>query len=186
MKITRIVIAASLFLLASACDEKKPITQELCERQTNRADCESAGCTYTCGMVFVKRQPDSSRDCVARRNVGRCFAVVKFVGKDDDTNNGDIDYLIGPNDTGWMTDQNTRSSFINNENFEYLSMFRIHNKFPYMAVVLGHHSSFLDDSGFDGDPCFQYDPDGAPEIPWEGSCETDWWSEEMWDDVLAR
>ena len=34
-----------MLLFTVACDEKKKeITQELCERQTNRADCEAIGC----------------------------------------------------------------------------------------------------------------------------------------------
>ena len=186
MKTNIILIVTSYFLLNLACDEKKPITQALCESQTNRADCEAAGCTYNCGMVFVKILPDSSSDCVARRNVGRCSAVVKFVGKDDDTNNGDIDYIIGPNKTGWMTDYYTHSMVENNNIIEYKSMFKVRNPFPYTVEVLGHHLSFWDHLPDDQDPCFHYDPDGAPEVPWEGSCETDWWSEDMWDDILAR
>jgi len=176
-----------MLLFTVACDEKKKeITQEHCERQTNRADCEAAGCTYTCGMIFLKVLPDSSSDCVARRNVGRCLAVVKFVGKDDHTNNGDIDYLMGPNETGWHTDIYTRYGFENNSNYSYRSMFRLKNPFPYTVEVLGHHFSFWGGIPDDQDPCYQLDPDGAPSILWEGSCETDWWSEDLWDDVLAE
>ncbi len=186
MRTRIIIIIVSFLMLHLACEEKKPITQELCESKTNRADCEAAGCTYMCDMIFLKKLPDSSSDCVARRHVSRCFAVVKFKGNDDDTNNGDIDYLMGPNETGWMPDLNTQSRSVNNEIYEYSSMFRIRNPFPYTVKVLGHHLTFLDDSGFDTDPCFHYDPDGAPDVLWEGSCETDWWSEAMWDDILAK
>ena len=62
MKINLMVFSISLLGLNLACDEKKEITQALCEAQTTRADCDAAGCTYTCGMVFLKRLPDSSRD----------------------------------------------------------------------------------------------------------------------------
>ncbi len=181
-----IAFTISLLGLNLACDEKKEITQAFCEAQTTRADCEAAGCTYTCGMVFLKRLPNSSRDCVARRHVARCLAVVKFVGEDDSTNYGDIGYLMRPNTIGWMADYDTRSKVENNENVEYGSMFKIRNPFPYTVEVLGHHLYFWDHLPEDQDPCFEYDPDGALLIPWEGSCETDWWSPSMWDDVLQK
>ena len=75
-----LIVFTTLFLMLNlACDEKKKeITQELCERQTNRADCEAVGCTYTCGMILTEEaQPYGSKNCVARRHVGRCLAVVK-------------------------------------------------------------------------------------------------------------
>jgi len=185
MRTRIIIIATSLLLLHLACEEKKPITQELCESKTNRADCEAAGCTYTCGMVFV-RQSGSSSKCVARRRAGRCLAVVKFAVKNDDTNNGDVDYDLGPSEIGWLTDRETQNVIINNENHEYFSMFRIQNPFPFTVEVLGYHQSIWDHLPADQDPCYQYDSDGAPDIPWEGSCETDWWSQDMWDDVLTE
>lgn len=186
MRTRIIIIIVSFLMLHLACEEKKPITQELCESKTNRADCEAVGCTYMCDMVFFKKLQSSS-DCVARRHVSRCLAVVKFVGKDDNTNNGDIDYKIGPNQAGWIQDQYIRTGFVNNDNIEYWSIFKIKNPFPYTVEVLGHQRTFQSDSSFYlNDPCLMFDPDGAPDVLWEGSCETDWWSEAMWDDILAK
>jgi len=175
MKTKIIVIATTLLVLNLACDEKKPITQELCERQTNQADCESAGCTVACGMILMS---DNSNACLARRQVGRCLAVVKFVGKDDDTNNGDINHTIHRDETVWTVDSPPLNG--------YYSWFRIRNPFPYTVEVLGHRLGMMSQESFNGDPCIFYDPDGAPSVPWEGSCETDWWSEDMWDDILPE
>jgi hypothetical protein len=112
--------------------------------------------------------------------------VVKFVGKNDNTNNSDINHVIYPNEIGWIVDHYTRSAADNTAYLTYYSMFKIKNHFPYTVEVLGQHLVFPTDLPDDQDPCYMFDADGAPLILWEGSCETDWWSEAMWDDILPE
>ncbi len=178
-----ILFTSSLLLLNLACDEKKKdITQELCESQTNRADCEAAGCTYTCGMVLVETISNiSNHNCAKRRNVGRCLAVVKLIP--EESNNQDYFYSISSGNTGWLSDVVSITN-VNNTATSYSEYFKIENPHPYPLEVLGHHS-YVSYFGTAADPCSQGDPDGTL-FPWEGSCETDWWSEDIWDDVLPE
>jgi hypothetical protein len=166
MKITRIIIAASFLMFHLACEEKKPITQELCESKTNRADCEAAGCTFACGTVLVEKQ----ESCIARRNVGRCLAVKKFVR--ETVNNSENYWAVYPNQTRWFFSFQPTSG--------YSEYFRITNDHTYPVEIIGYRTNARE-----FDPCIMYDPEGDS-VPWEGSCETDWWSQDMWDDVLAK
>lgn len=175
------VIATTLLLLHLACDENKPITQELCERQTNRADCEAAGCTYTCGMVLTQFQTGETRKCLKRRKVGRCLAVVKF-NRENDVNNQDYNFTITPNTIGWFGEEVLQQD--SNNGIRYLEFFNVENTNDFTVEVLGHQS-WAHDFGLIADPCSHDDPDET-HFPWEGSCETDWWSEDMWDDVLPE
>jgi len=159
-----IFFVTSILFVNLACDEKKTITQELCERQTNRDDCEAAGCTFTCGTILVK----SRESCIARRNAGRCLAVKKFVR--ETVNNSENYWAVYPNQTRWF--------FSYQPSNDYSEYFRISNDHTYPVEIIGYHSYALE-----FDPCIMYDPNGDS-VQWEGSCETDWWSESLWDDVL--
>ena len=177
---TKIIFFATfLSILALACDEKKEITQALCESQTNRADCEAAGCTYTCGMVLVA---NTARDCQARRKIGRCLAVVKLF--DNAVNNQDYYYSVEAGQTGWFLGRIIHQTIDGIFAGSFDEYFQIKNPHHYRVEVLGHRPYVMiwEDTV---DPCTMYDPDGTL-FPWEGSCETDWWSETMWDDVLPE
>jgi len=183
MKTKIFVIAASLLWLILACDEKKKeITQELCESQTNQADCEAAGCTYTCGMVLRRDSEENGWECMSRRKVARCLAVVKLV--EEESNNQDYFYAIFPNSSAWLRDEVVDYS-VGMSVDRYIEYFKVDNQRDYAVEVMGHHSYTSTFEGMDIDPCHADDPEGTL-FPWEGSCETDWWSEYMWDDVLPE
>jgi hypothetical protein len=168
--------------ILASCDENKDsttgLTQALCENQTTRADCEAAGCTYTCGMVLTQFQTGETRTCLKRRKVGRCLAVVKFF-RENDENNQDYNFTITPNTIGWFGEE----VFLQ-DGIRYLEFFNVKNTNDFTVEVLGHQS-WAHDFGLIADPCSHDDPDETL-FPWEGSCETDWWSEAMWDDILAK
>ncbi len=185
MKTRLIFFTITLLLLDLACDEKKKeITQVLCEGITNRTDCEAAGCTYTCGMVFLKTQLDGgSAECVARRKVGRCLAAVKKVtGKVN--NDNDVYTGVSANSIGWIP-SGSEYSVQNNTTLRYRSYIKVNNTLPYPIEVLGYEAPTWPADSEDHDPCTSFDPDGTL-FPWEGSCEADWWSEDLWDDVLPE
>ena len=177
-------ISCFLGLFVVSCDDgtqkKTEITQQLCEGLTNRTDCVAAGCTYTCGMVLMEHKTGEIRTCVKRRNAGRCLAVIKLVL--DDMNNNDYEYSISPQGSDWLSEF-VQDGFIENVYTGYREYFRIENPYDYPLEVLGHRSYAQDFGGGDFDPCSVDDPDETL-FPWEGSCETDWWSDTMWDDVL--
>ena len=175
--ISFLVIASIL----ASCDEKKEssprLTQALCENQNTRADCEAAGCTYTCGMVLRRNSDENGWECISRRKVGRCVAVVRLI--EEENNNQDYFYSIDPNSSAWLLDEVVDYSIGMSVN-RYLEYFKVDNQRDYPVQVLGHRSYTLEI-----DPCYGDDPNETL-YPWEGSCETDWWSEDMWDDVLPE
>ncbi len=179
------IFTTLMLILNLACDDKKnEITQALCARQTTRSDCEAVGCTYTCDMVLMKHGY-TNHACVARRKAGRCIAMVELNIQNDINNGIDHDYKIDAHSTGWQTGELVFSSNENNELYQYVSMFKVKNPYPYSVEVLGYRAATWPADSENEDPCTLYDPDETL-FPWEGSCETDWWSQDMWDDVLPE
>ncbi|MBU1412540.1 hypothetical protein KKD52_14865 [Myxococcota bacterium] len=179
-------ISCLLGLFVVSCDDgtqkKTEITQALCEGITNRTDCEAAGCTYTCGMVLTKvSASDPYRKCLKRRHAGVCLAIIPLVRSD--TNNQDYEYSIPSNTTGWFSEE---VMMVNIEGVltRYMQYFRYENHNDYPVELQGNRD-WAHDFGDIADPCSVEDPDETL-FPWEGSCETDWWSDTMWDDVLPR
>jgi len=164
-------IAALLLLACTACD-KESITQSRCERQTNRADCEAAGCTFACGVSLLKESGYGVPfTCLARRRVGTCLAMVPYF-----FDNPNVSPPIEPGQTRWVR------SFVRNgeEPYTYIAEYiRVINTTDEAMEVIGHPSNKPQD------PCLEGDPDESL-FPWEGACETDWRNEDLWDDVLSE
>jgi len=172
-------IFLAVILLSGGCDEKnqaKPeITQETCEAIQDAEDCVRAGCTKVCDVVFYGQRGDGILDCQARRHASACLAVVPWSSVDhfNDLNSGGIG-----DEEVWLC---------KGEHFPVIgtqtACFRFRNESGEPVVVLGYSRG---DTDFpDTDPCLRWDSDES-RFPWEGSCETDWWSESMWDDVLPE
>ncbi len=171
-------ISCLLGLFVVSCDDgtqkKTEITQALCEALPNRTDCEAAGCTYTCGMVLTEEDlmsPD--RHCLARRHVGVCMALVP-ASEGNDNMEEDVSWDIHPGERVWIR-REVRSTPTPYTFYEYVHFLNETDQ-PLEAPGLATLAA---------DPCLNDDPDETL-FPWEGSCETDWWSDTMWDDVLPH
>ncbi len=63
-----------------------------------------------------------------------------------------------------------------------IEYFEVDNRSNDQAVVVLGFEEF---EALVEDPCSFSDPYETL-FPWEGSCETDWWSEDLWDDVIPE
>ena len=175
MKNLLAIFVAFFSIFNLACEEKKKeITQELCERQTNRADCEAAGCTYTCGIALTEEiWNETHRTCLARKRFGVCLAIVPYKAAVNNNNGPDVTWEIEPGEEVWI--RRNGSQAVSENHYEYIFF---HNATGQRVEAKGYTTLHFD-------PCLEDDPDETL-FPWEGSCETDWWSETMWDDILTE
>ncbi|PKN22708.1 MAG: hypothetical protein CVU65_14835 [Deltaproteobacteria bacterium HGW-Deltaproteobacteria-22] len=170
MNIKSLLILTTFLVFNFSC-EKKEITQELCESKTNRSDCEAAGCTYTCGISLTEEVWNiTHRKCLARHRVGVCLAIVPF---QENMSEQDITWEINPGSEVWV--RRAGSQVTPYTYYEYVHYI---NETNQRVEALGYTTLHFD-------PCLEDDPDETL-FPWEGSCETDWWSEDLWDDVIPE
>ncbi|PKN25836.1 MAG: hypothetical protein CVU65_07485 [Deltaproteobacteria bacterium HGW-Deltaproteobacteria-22] len=175
MSLSLILIA---LLFAAGCDDDpapKEITQASCAAIQNAEDCLRAGCTPTCDVIFYGQINEGALDCQARRRAGACVAAVPWSSFDhfNDLNNSPI-----VDEEVWLCNH----EFFSGEGTQ-TACFRFQNETGVPVGVLGYSTS---DVGWpETDPCLRWDPDES-RFPWEGSCDTLWFTRDLWDEVRAQ